>query len=149
MLEAKIQEYIDKEKAKFQVELDSLRREKEKLEHRQEKLLEAHFNDAIPLSLMKREQQSISKQLAAIEHEIKIRNTTFDEIIEKLSLAFDLLEDCGSTYRRANDTIKKLMNQAIFSKIWIHEDGRVTTEFTDVYNLRTYIKTSLALSKRT
>lgn len=25
------------------------------------------------------------------------------------------------------------MNQAIFSKIWIHEDGRVTTEFTDVY----------------
>ena len=133
LLEAKIQEYIDKEKAKFQVELDSLRREKEKLEHRQEKLLEAHFNDAIPLSLMKREQQSISKQLAAIEHEIKIRNTTFDEIIENLSLAFDLLEDCGSTYRRANDTIKKLMNQAIFSKIWIHEDGRVTTEFTDVY----------------
>ena len=82
---------------------------------------------------MKREQQSISKQLAAIEHEIKVRNTTFDEIIENLSLAFDLIEDCGRTYRCANDTIKKLMNQAIFSKIWIHEDGTVTTEFTDVY----------------
>ena len=82
---------------------------------------------------MKREQQSLSKQLAAIEHEISMRSTTFDEITRNLSLAFDLIEDCGRTYRNASDTIKKLMNQAIFNKIWIHEDGTVTTEFTDVY----------------
>ena len=133
LLEAKIQEFINKESEKFKLELDSLRREKEKLEHRQEKLLEAHFNDAIPLSLMKREQQSISKQLAAIEHEISVRSTTFDDILKNLSLAFDLIEDCGSTYRKANDTIKKLMNQSIFNKIWIHADGTVTTELNDLY----------------
>ena len=113
--------------------MDGLRREKEKIEHKQEKLLEAHFNDAIPLNLMKREQQTLSKQLATIEHEIKIRSTTFDEIIKNLSLAFDLIEDCSKTYRMANDTIKRLMNQAIFEKIWIHEDGTITTDFTDVY----------------
>ena len=113
--------------------MDALRREKEKIEHKQEKLLEAHFNDAIPMSLMKREQQTLSKQLAAIEHEISVRSTTFDDILKNLSLAFDLLEDCGRTYRRANDNIKKLMCQAIFKRIWIHEDGTVTTEFTDIY----------------
>ena len=106
---------------------------KEKIEHKQEKLLEAHFNDAIPMSLMKREQQTLSKQLAAIEHEISVRSTTFDDILKNLSLAFDLLEDCGRTYRKANDNIKKLMCQAIFNRIWIHEDGTVTTEFTDIY----------------
>lgn len=124
---------INKESEKFKTELDALRREKEKIEHKQEKLLEAHFNDAIPLSLMKREQQSLSKQLAAIEHEISVRSTTFDDILKNLSLAFDLIEDCGRTYRKANDNIKKLMCQAIFKKIWIHEDGTVTTEFTDIY----------------
>ncbi|MCR4753007.1 MAG: hypothetical protein K5837_01125 [Candidatus Saccharibacteria bacterium] len=77
---------------------------------------------------MKSEQRSISKQLAAIEHEIDVRSTTFDEILKNLSLAFDLIEDCGNTYRKANDTVKRLMNQAIFNKIWIHNDGTVTAE---------------------
>lgn len=133
LLEAQIQGFINKENEKFKIELDALRREKEKIEHKQEKLLEAHFNDAIPMSLMKREQQILSKQLAAIEHEISVRSTTFDDILKNLSLAFDLLEDCGRTYRKANDNIKKLMCQAIFNRIWIHEDGTVTTEFTDIY----------------
>ena len=133
LLEAQIQGFINKENEKFKTELDALRREKEKIEHKQEKLLEAHFNDAIPLSLMKREQQSLSKQLSAIEHEISVRSTTFDDILKNLSLAFDLIEDCGRTYRKANDNIKKLMCQAIFKRIWIHEDGTVTTEFTDIY----------------
>lgn len=82
---------------------------------------------------MKREQQSLSKQLSAIEHEISVRSTTFDDILKNLSLAFDLIEDCGRTYRKANDNIKKLMCQAIFKRIWIHEDGTVTTDFTDIY----------------
>lgn len=133
LLEAQIQDFINKENEKFKTELDALRREKEKIEHKQEKLLEAHFNDAIPLSLMKREQQSLSKQLSAIEHEISVRSTTFDDILKNLSLAFDLIEDCGRTYRKANDNIKKLMCQAIFKRIWIHEDGTVTTDFTDIY----------------
>lgn len=120
LLESELQGYINKEKVKFNTELDSLRREKEKIEHKQEKLLEAHFNDAIPLSLMKREQQSLSKQLAAIEHEISVRSTTFDEIIDNLSLAFELIENYGNTYRQANDNIKRLMIQSLFEKIWIN-----------------------------
>ena len=82
LLEAELQGFVKKEEDVFKLELDNLLREKEKLEHKQEKLLEAHFNDAIPLSLMKREQEAISKQLAAVEHEIKIRNTTFDVTVQ-------------------------------------------------------------------
>ena len=85
------------------------------------------------MSLMKRERQILSKQLAAIEHEVSVRSTTFDNILKNLSLVFDLLEGCGRTYRKANDKIKKLMCQTIFKRIWIHEDGTATTEFTDIY----------------
>ena len=134
LLESEIQHHIDKEEKVFKLELDSLKKEKDKLERRQEKLLEAHFNDAIPLSLMKREQQAISKQLAAVEHEIKIRSTTFEDIKANLSLAFELIEDCGRTYSAANDNIKRLMIQAVFSKIWIDEDGKTSTEYTNVYD---------------
>lgn len=76
----------------------------------------------------------ISKQLAAVEHEIKIRSTTFEDIKANLSLAFELIEDCGRTYSAANDNIKRLMIQAVFSKIWIDEDGKTSTEYTNVYD---------------
>ena len=145
LLEGKIQEYIADEEVKFKLELDNLRREKEKLEHKQEKLLEAHFNDAIPLDLMKRQQQVISKQLSAIEHEMKLRSTTFEEIRASLSMAFDLIEDCGRTYRYAKDGIKRLMIQAIYEKIWISDEEKLSYEFSEVYkNIAAPIENELA-----
>ena len=145
LLEGKIQEYITDEEVKFKLELDNLRREKEKLEHKQDKLLEAHFNDAIPLDLMKRQQQVISKQLSAIEHEMKLRSTTFEEIRASLSMAFDLIEDCGRTYRYAKDGIKRLMIQAIYEKIWIDDEEKLSYEFSEVYkNIVAPIENELA-----
>lgn len=46
-LEEIVQTQLDVEKEKFKIELNGLTREKEKAKRRQEKLLEAHFNDAI------------------------------------------------------------------------------------------------------
>ena len=81
---------------------------------------------------MKREQKSISKQLAAIEHEIKAHNATFDEIKDKLSLVMEMTEDCGRTYRQGSENIKKLLNQAFFEKIWIEEDDIITPQLSAV-----------------
>lgn len=68
-LENFIQKGVKAEQQKYEAELDGLRREKDKLERKRKKLLEAHYNDAIPLDLLKSEQQQITKQLAAIEHQ--------------------------------------------------------------------------------
>lgn len=62
-LENWLRQNIEKERDKYETELDGLRREKDKLERQRKKLLEAHYNDAIPLDLLKSEQQQIAKQL--------------------------------------------------------------------------------------
>lgn len=134
-LENFLQDKIQDEKKKYDTELDGLRREKDKLERKRKKLLEAHYSDAIPLDLLKDEQQKITKQLAAIEHQEKAHEATFEEISERLSDALELAEDCGKTYRLAEDHIKRMMNQAIFSKLWIEEDGHVTAEFAEPFNM--------------
>ena len=126
LLEAKIQEIIATEKKKYDTELNGLKGEKEKLENKRKKLLEAHYNDAIPLDLLKSEQQKISKALACIEHDIKMHDTTFDRITDNLKMALDIVENCGEAYRNATDSTKKLMNQAIFVKFHINntsDDG--------------------------
>ena len=124
---------IKAEQEKYATELDGLRREKDKLERKRKKLLEAHYNDAIPLDLMKSEQQKIAKQLAAVESQIKAHEHTSAIMLNCLSDAMDLIEDCGKTYRLASDHIKRMMNQAIFSKLWIESDGRVTAEFREPF----------------
>ena len=124
--------FIQSEQEKFKSELDGLRREKDKLEHKQEKLLEAHLNDAIPLNLLKKEQKSLSKQLVAIEHEIRLRAATFDDAYTNLTLVLNMLQDCGKMYRSAPDHIKRLLNQAIFNRVWIDEDGRTDPELSSV-----------------
>ena len=122
LLEAQILTIISQEKAKYDKEIDGLNGEKTKLENKRKKLLEAHYNDAIPLDLLKDEQKKIAKELAAVEHEIKMHNTTFDNIADNLKLALDIVENCGEAYRNANDSTKKLMNQAIFNKLYITND---------------------------
>ena len=89
------------------------------MENKRQKLLEAHYNNAVPLELLKAEQQKIAKELATIEHEIRLHNTAFEEIASNLKIALDIIENCGETYRHADDAIKRLMNQAIFEKFLV------------------------------
>lgn len=60
---------------------------------------------------------------------------TFESIAERLSEALELMEDCGRTYRLANDRVKRMMNQAIFAKLWAEADGRVTAEFIPLFQM--------------
>jgi len=134
-LEKCLQNRIESEREEHDIQLDGLRREKDKLERQRKKLLEAHYNDAIPLDLMKSEQQKITKQLAAIEHEVDASKYTFDNAEKRLREALELIENCGATYRMASDQIKRMMNQAIFSKLWVEPDGRVTAEFKPPFTI--------------
>ena len=71
LLEAHLQKIIAQERKKYQSELDGLKGQKTALENKRKKLLEAHYSDAIPLDLLKSEQQKIAKELAGVEHEIR------------------------------------------------------------------------------
>ena len=74
----------------------------------------------------------MSKQLVAIEHEIRLRAATFDDAYTNLTLVLNMLQDCGKMYRSAPDHIKRLLNQAIFNRVWIDEDGRTDPELSSV-----------------
>lgn len=79
---------------------------------------------------MKSEQKEIAKKMAAIEHYIKMHNITFDEILANMESALELIEDCGKTYRTANESTKRMLNQSIFKrlKVYIDDSDEVTVE---------------------
>jgi hypothetical protein len=133
LLEDVVSAEVKKWQKQFETEHAGLRREKEKLERKRKKLLEAHYNDAIPLDLLKSEQSEVNKALAEIEHRIKAHDIHCDLLIANLGKALDMIENCGRTYRLAEDHIKKILNQALGVNIWIGSEGKITTELSEPF----------------
>ena len=135
LLEEAMIESIKRSEQQFEIEKVSLLREKSKLEQKRRKLLEAHYDDAIPLELLKSEQMQITGSLALIEQKLRIHSTEHELVVGDLQKALDSIEDCGRTYRLADSHIKRLINQAICEKIWVESGGKVSTELNELFKV--------------
>ena len=124
------------------VETDRLKQQKDKLEREQRKLLQAYQADAIPLDVLKEDQDRIRKSLSAVTSEMKAYQTECAANSSNLNNLFELLEDCGKTYGIASERQRRSFNQALFEKIRIHagkdqshDDGlNVEVEYTESFS---------------
>ena len=91
------------------------------------KLLAAHYADAIPLSLLKMEQDRIGASLAIIEEHLANANSNHETVTKNLGDILNLLQHCQSAYVESTGQLRRLMNQAFAEQIYIDEDG--TAEF--------------------
>jgi hypothetical protein len=114
-------------------------RKKDKIERKQKKLLEAHYADAILLTLFKQEQDQLAAALLAIDRQLAAHDTPFGAVKRKLSKALAIMENCGAMYTGAPEHIKRAYNQAFFEKIyvWPTDDGscEVKPQFAEPYGL--------------
>ena len=120
---------IDKLTETSKDEQKRLKLEKDKLERKQRKLLQAHYEDAIPLSILKEEQAQISKSLTSINEQIRAYDMELDTVKENLRYVFELLEDCGKVYKHADAQSRSCLNQALFKKIFVHDDLSLSVEY--------------------
>ena len=97
-----------------------LRKQQSKLTNERDKLLKAHYADAIPLELLKTEQHRIAKEMAVIDRELQTHTADKKRVEEHLTTALDLLEDCHRLYTHAPDNLKKLLNAVFFEYIAIN-----------------------------
>ena len=143
-------------RAEFQVErryAERLRQELDaerlKLEREQERLLQAHYSDAIPLDLMKREQERIGTALRHNLGEAARLREDLEHAEKQLSEALDLIENCARAYRLAEDHIKKLFNQVFFERIYVRDDGSLRTEAHEPFATLTSPATRHIVSRNT
>lgn len=108
-----------------------LEKAKLQLERKQQKLLEAHYNDAIPVDLLSREQKKLDTELNKIRRELSGHQTNTDRGERIITMALDLCEDMGQKYRRAPEHIRRLLNQVLFEQIKVvfdEHDGEWAVE---------------------
>ena len=116
-------------------DIRSLTARRTNLENQRRRLLQAHYAGAVPLELLKEEQNLMSRELAAIQHELDGYKADAWLVRAHLSQALDLLEDCHRMYTAAPDHLKKQLNRVFFERVLVNPDtdekGRLVLPPTD------------------
>src|SRR5579862_8994379 len=116
-------------------ERDRLVRRQRKLLDERGKLLEAHYAGAIPLELLKTEQDRITPQLQRIEEQLSSTDIKYIEAERTLKRSLELAETLANAYREAPPSVRRLMNQALFHRLIIDADEGVTGTLNDPFGL--------------
>ena len=121
-IEVLVLEDFDSLQAAAAGERQQMERKRIELNAQRQKLLDAHYAGAIPLDLLKTEQDRIAGQLMRIQEGRAEADANYEQARATLADTLDLTRDCHAAYLTATDDIRRLFNQAFFTKIYIDED---------------------------
>lgn len=88
--------------------------------------VQAHYADAIPLDLLKSEQDRIRISLDAITNRLDSLTDTYAAARAGLDQIADILTDLGDLYAKAEPAERRMLNRALFTKIIIDDDEHVS-----------------------
>src|SRR5690606_19004699 len=101
---------------------------RDRLEHEQDRLMQAHYADAIPLAVLKREQDRIAGELDQVNRRLDAHHGEYTDARAHLDDALNLLENCADIYARCDDANRRLCNQAFFTKVFIEGGNGLRVE---------------------
>ncbi|GAB2646856.1 recombinase family protein [Kribbella swartbergensis] len=101
------------------------RRAVAKVKDQQAKLLEAHYEGAVPLDLMKREMDRFTRERANAEAELRLADATMVEQDVQPERVLKVAGNCYHHYLKAKPHLRRQINQGLFEKLLIGPDGSV------------------------
>jgi len=145
---ADLEEVIRDEIARSQqaVERDRAwaRRRIQTVKDKQTKLLEAHLADAVPLDILKDQQDRLGADLADAEAILDTTSQTIDNYEGALGSALELIRRLAPAYQLAGPKVRRGFNQAIYKGICLDDEDNITGEFTDEFEALLQIEGALA-----
>lgn len=87
-----------------------------------EKLLHAYYAGAVPVDLLRQEQDRLTTEANQAERHIEVAEASFTDIEGTLGKALDLLADCQRAYLAAPGHLRRQWNQALFERLVVYDD---------------------------
>jgi site-specific DNA recombinase len=103
------------------------------LEDERTKLLHAHYAGAVPLDLLKTEQQRITDELASVKGVLAAATASFERVQDTVAKAVAWAENCRLAYLESGPHGRRLMNQAFFKRVLVTEEGVVDWEYNQPF----------------
>ncbi|HEV7942429.1 MAG TPA: recombinase family protein [Solirubrobacteraceae bacterium] len=90
------------------------------------KLLDAHYADAVPLDLLKSEQERLTRAIDTAESRLAEVEDDFRKAESNLQRALTRAGDCHAAYQQAAGPLRRQFNLAFFRRLLIDDDYSVT-----------------------
>lgn len=100
--------------------------ERDELRNERTKLLQAHYAGAIPIDLLKTEQDRIARRLAWLDAQIEAGDTEYEQTRAHLDDCLALAGDMHAIYMNVDDSLRRIANQAFFEKITLRGEDDIT-----------------------
>lgn len=97
-----------------------------------QKLIRAYYANAIPLELLKSEQDRITQAETSAKAELESAEADLKGWQEVLTLAIRLAGRCHHAYLQARPKVRRRFNEAVLEAVHI-ADGKAKSEFTEVF----------------
>ncbi|SJN27425.1 hypothetical protein FM125_06660 [Micrococcus lylae] len=115
-----LNDVFDQHEGSSENERKLLTAQHDKLEAERLKLVQAHYTDAIPLDLLKSEQERIRANLDQIT--TRLDNLTDTDARIGLDQLTDLLVDLDDLYNKCEPAERRILNRALFTRITIDDE---------------------------
>jgi site-specific DNA recombinase len=125
---------LGKRVATAQQEVDRCRGVLEEVKEQERKLLTMHYEDRISGELFDEEQTRLRRRRQDAEDLIARVSLNFDDALTTLDLALEIIgEDLHDLYLRGNDTIRRLINQALFKALYVCDEAITETDLAEPF----------------
>ncbi len=132
-LAAEVDAAFEERSAGKDQEFADLTANRARLEAESDKLLAAHFADAIDLPTLKRHQDRIRAGLADIEHRLREHDEQHVGGRAFLHDSLRLLTDAHRAYAHSDDGSRRLANQAFYTRLEITEDEQLRPRLAEPF----------------
>lgn len=131
-MEAAIREDLATHFKGSEKQIQRLETQQKQLLNERKALLQAHYAGAVPLDLLKSEQDRIARSLAEVGNQLDSVGLNYGGMLKKLHTMFDYAVYCHKAYMRAQPQERRLLNQALFNRIRVFE-SRVEFDLTEPF----------------
>ena len=121
-LDTNLRQILSEQQQEVVLERRHLKETRKALLAKQDKLIEAIYSDIFPMDRIGSEQAEIGRQLANIEQRLASANADDARAERHLTAVLDLLANCRDVYAAAGPLERRLLNQALFTCLYIDED---------------------------
>jgi repressor LexA len=98
------------------------------------KLLDAHYAAAVPLDLLRSEQERLTREIDSAEGRLAEVEGDFKKAESNLKRALTRVGDCKTAYREASGPLRRQFNLAFFKRLLIDDDYNVSGELAEPFD---------------
>ena len=106
-----------------------------KLADQRLKLMDAYYAGAVPLEVLKKEQDRISGEIEDCQGRLETLKDGDEGIKETINLALEMASKCHRAYLKSRPDVRRKFNQAFFKKILIKDKKISELHYTNLFGL--------------